>query len=151
MRDFDHSLPMLLLRAREAAMSRFRPHLLRHGITDQQWRILRVLMEHNGSDAKELARRTLILKPSLTGILDRMQRDGLVERRRNPDDGRRSGLFLTRRARAIYGRVAPRSELEYLRMQRRMAGGRWETLHESLRELIRVNETSRHKAGGEPA
>jgi DNA-binding MarR family transcriptional regulator len=74
-----------------------------------------------------------------------------VERRPDPDDGRRTGIFLTRKARGIYARVAPLSETEYVRMQRRMAGGRWETLHESLRELIRVNETSRHKAGGEPA
>ena len=40
-RPFDQSLPMMLMRAREGVMRRFRPHLRGHGLTDQQWRILR--------------------------------------------------------------------------------------------------------------
>ncbi|MDU2926702.1 MAG: homoprotocatechuate degradation operon regulator HpaR, partial [Bradyrhizobium sp.] len=43
MRDFSQSLPMALLRAREAVMRQFRPILRQHGLTEQQWRILRAL------------------------------------------------------------------------------------------------------------
>src|ERR1043166_1624554 len=43
MRDFGRSLPMSLLRAREAVMRQFRPSLRSHGLTEQQWRILRAL------------------------------------------------------------------------------------------------------------
>src|SRR5208283_3623306 len=43
MREFSRSLPMSLLRAREAVMRHFRPSLRRHGLTEQQWRILRAL------------------------------------------------------------------------------------------------------------
>jgi homoprotocatechuate degradation regulator HpaR len=111
----------------------------RHGVTEQQWRVLRVLVEHHGCDAKQLARRTLILKPSLTGILDRMERDGLVQRRRDPDDGRRSGLFLTRKARSLYDRLAPLNEKEYQRMQSRVGDQRWNALYGALQDLIAVN------------
>jgi len=43
MREFSRSLPMSLLRAREAVMRQFRPALRRHDLTEQQWRILRAL------------------------------------------------------------------------------------------------------------
>ncbi len=42
-RPFAHSLPMRLLRVREALMQNFRPHLLAHGMSEQQWRIVRAL------------------------------------------------------------------------------------------------------------
>ena len=45
MRTFSQSLPMALLRAREAVMRRFRPGLRCHGVTEQQWRVLRALAE----------------------------------------------------------------------------------------------------------
>ena len=45
MRSFGQSLPMELLKAREAAMARFRPMLRGHGLTEQQWRCLRVLWD----------------------------------------------------------------------------------------------------------
>lgn len=140
MREFEQSLPMLLLRAREAVMSRFRPLLAMHGLTEQQWRILRVLREQNGLEARQLASRTLLLQPSATGIVDRMERDGLVERRRDPDDRRKVTIWLTRKARRLYDRVAPLNEREYARMQARFETGEWERLYQALRHLIAVNE-----------
>ncbi|MDP7101742.1 MAG: hypothetical protein QF503_11390, partial [Rhodospirillales bacterium] len=55
LRDFSRSLPMALLRAREAVMERFRPSLRTHGLTDQQWRVLRALYDHGQKDLGELA------------------------------------------------------------------------------------------------
>ena len=43
MRPFSASLPMALLLARESTMRRFRPLLAEHGLTEQQWRVLRAL------------------------------------------------------------------------------------------------------------
>jgi hypothetical protein len=42
-RSFARSLPMALLKAREAVMVRFRPSLRAHGLTEQQWRVLRIM------------------------------------------------------------------------------------------------------------
>ena len=113
LREFEQSLPMLLLRAREAVMQHFRPLLAEHGLTEQQWRVIRALWEENGLEAKDLAARTLMLQPSMTGVLDRLERDGLVERRASPDDGRKVIVRLTRKARRAYGRVAPEAEKRY--------------------------------------
>lgn len=139
MRDIQHSLPMLLLRAREATMARFRPLLAEHGLTEQQWRVLRVLQEHNGIEARELAERTLMLRPSLTGVIDRLQRDGLVERRPHGEDRRRVRVTLTRKARRLYQRIAPRVEREYAHLQGQFSAARWTALHDALDHLVRLN------------
>ena len=55
MRRFDQSLPMALLAARESIMAFFRPHLNELGLTEQQWRIIRVLREHDELEFHELA------------------------------------------------------------------------------------------------
>ena len=61
------SLPIMLLRAREAVMARFRPMLHEIGVTEQQWRVLRVLDEGGELDVSTVAHRAAILPPSLTG------------------------------------------------------------------------------------
>ena len=52
---------MQLLKAREAAMSRFRPMLRKHGLTEQRWRVIRAIHEHGKIDASELAMRSFLL------------------------------------------------------------------------------------------
>ena len=66
MRDFSRSLPMSLLRAREAVMRHFRASLRQHGLTEQQWRILRALAAIDTIEVTELARAAFLLGPSLS-------------------------------------------------------------------------------------
>lgn len=143
MRDLDHSLPMLLLRAREATMGHFRPLLSDSGLTEQQWRVLRVLWERNGTEARDLAERAMMLRPSLTGVIDRLERDGLVERRSDGADGRKVRLWLTRKARRLYERLSPQLEKEYARMQARLSESGWNNLYAALEQLIQLNGRSR--------
>jgi len=93
------NLPRLLLQARESVMLHFRPDLRAYGLTDQQWRVLRVLGEQPGGkagvDTGQVAREAFILGPSLTGVLSRMERDGLIQRRRAPEDQRRTVVDAT--------------------------------------------------------
>ena len=56
--DDRRSLPIALLRAREAVMAYFRPHHRKGGITEQQWRVIRVLYLDGETDATTLARRS---------------------------------------------------------------------------------------------
>ena len=72
------SLPMSLLRAREAVMSHFRPMLDRHGVNEQQWRVIRVLAEAGQMDASEVAERANILAPSLTRMIKALSERGLI-------------------------------------------------------------------------
>jgi homoprotocatechuate degradation regulator HpaR len=93
------NLPRLLLQAREAVMAHTRPSLRAHGLSDQQWRVLRVLGEHAhepaGTETGRVAREAYLLGPSLTGVLMRMERDGLIERERCPQDARRTVVRAT--------------------------------------------------------
>ena len=81
MREFSRSLPMSLLRAREAVMRHFRPSLRNHGLTEQQWRILRALASIDAIEVTELAHVAFLLGPSLSRILRDLEARHLIERR----------------------------------------------------------------------
>ena len=63
--------------------------------------ILIPLYEEDGLRMGELARRALLSKQTMTTLVRRLERDGLVERRPDPDDARAALIFLTPRARAF--------------------------------------------------
>src|SRR5438045_8690772 len=81
MREFSRSLPMSLLRAREAVMRQFRPSLRDYGLTEQQWRILRALTSVDTIEVTELAQVAFLLGPSLSRILRDLEARDLIERR----------------------------------------------------------------------
>lgn len=59
-------------------------------VNEQKWRVLRVLQESGAQDQNSIAQQACLLLPSLTRILRTMESDGLVSRREDPDDRRRS-------------------------------------------------------------
>ena len=135
LRDFERSLPMELLRAREAAMSRFRPMLRDHGLTEQQWRVIRALAHYESMDASELARRSLLLAPSLTRILQHLETEKLVRRKSDASDQRRSVLALTPRGRKLFASVAPDSAALYEEIEATFGRERMALLYDLLREF----------------
>jgi homoprotocatechuate degradation regulator HpaR len=116
MRPFDQSLPMALLRAREAVMRGFRRLLREHGLNEQEWRIMRALMEADQLDIGELAEHVFILKPSATRTVKNLEARGVVVRSRPPSDQRRSLISLTAKGRTLFDELAPHSEQEYARI-----------------------------------
>lgn len=109
-RDTRRSLPMALLRAREAVMARFRPMLAENGINEQQWRVLRVLDEGGPLDATEVAERASILQPSLTRMMRTMSERDLIRRGRDDGDARRVILALAPEGAALIARVSPQGQ-----------------------------------------
>jgi homoprotocatechuate degradation regulator HpaR len=108
------NLPLALLHAREAAMAQFRPILKAHGLTDQQWRVIRVLSEAaQPLESGRVAEACQILAPSLTGILRRLGETGLVERAWSRADQRRQLVTLTPRGRALVDRMTPLIDRQY--------------------------------------
>lgn len=89
------SLPIALIRAREGVMSPIRDMLSETGITEQQWRVLRVLAEHGRLDTKTLADRASLLFPSLTRIAATLRDKGLITQTRDDVDRRRQFLEIT--------------------------------------------------------
>lgn len=113
MRKYEESLPLKLLKAREVTMSFFRPVLQEIPLTEQQWRIIRALAEHKELESKQLADLCCILSPSLTGIINRLEQQGYIKRRRSPGDQRRILISLTIKAKDMFKEVAPILEERY--------------------------------------
>jgi homoprotocatechuate degradation regulator HpaR len=97
MRDFSKSLPMSLLRAREAVMKQFRPSLRGHGLTEQQWRILRALAAVDAIEVTELAHVAFLLGPSLSRILRDLEARQLIDRRTAKADLRRGVVSISQK------------------------------------------------------
>ena len=135
LRDFQQSLPMELLKAREAAMSRFRPMLRQHGLTEQQWRVIRALAAYRKIDASQLARKSFLLAPSLTRILQFLERKKLVKRSSDANDQRRYVFVLTGRGRRLYDEVGPDSELLYSDIEQAFGENKLEALYGLLAEF----------------
>ena len=89
------SLPSALIRAREGVMAPIREMLSETGITEQQWRVLRVLSEHGLLDTTTLAERSSLLFPSLTRIAASMRDKGLITQTRDEIDRRRQLIEIT--------------------------------------------------------
>ncbi|TCS59054.1 homoprotocatechuate degradation operon regulator HpaR [Primorskyibacter sedentarius] len=89
------SLPIALIRAREAVMAPVRSMLAASGLTEQQWRVLRVLDECGPQDTTDVAERASLLLPSLSRILRTMSDKGLITRTQHSTDRRRQTLAIT--------------------------------------------------------
>ncbi|MCY4341254.1 MAG: homoprotocatechuate degradation operon regulator HpaR [Gammaproteobacteria bacterium] len=135
LRDFRHSLPMELLKAREAAMARFRPLLKAWGFTEQQWRVIRALADSEPMDARQLASRSLLLAPSLTRILRHLENEGMVRRSVDGSDQRRQIVSLTDSGRQRFEAAAPDSEAAYARIESDFGRERLERLYRLLAEF----------------
>lgn len=136
MREFDRSLPMALLRAREAVMKKFTPALREHGLSAQQWRVIRALVEEDALDASELAERCALLMPSLSRILQNLDRRGLILRQVDASDQRRTLISITPAGRELFQALSPVNEARYAYITRRFGYGKLELLYELLDELV---------------
>lgn len=136
LRSFDRSLPMALLKAREAVMKKFQPALKEQELTAQQWRVIRALESEDGLDLSELAERCYLLMPSLSRIIRALESRDLVQRQSVATDQRRSAIFLTPSGRDLYTLISPKSAERYEFITEKFGPGKLELLYELLDELI---------------
>jgi homoprotocatechuate degradation regulator HpaR len=134
------NLPRLLLQAREAVMAHTRPSLREHALSDQQWRVLRVLGEHAhesaGIETGRVAREASLLGPSLTGVLSRMERDGLIARERCAQDARRTVVRATAQGLAKVQALSETIEAHYQWMEQQLGKDKLTQLYALLDEVI---------------
>jgi homoprotocatechuate degradation regulator HpaR len=135
MREFSRSLPMSLLRAREAVMRHFRLSLRSHGLTEQQWRILRALASIEQIEVTELARVAFLLGPSLSRILRDLDARQLIERRVAKADLRRGVVSISPKGLKLMEAVAPSSEAIYAAITRRYGARKLAELQAMLHAL----------------
>lgn len=117
LRRTDRSLPIALLRAREAVMVPVREMLARSRISEQKWRVLRVLDESGPIEQTVIAERACLLLPSLTRIVRAMEADGLLVRAQDDRDRRKSMVSITDRGRRLIAEHAAESNEIFARLE----------------------------------
>ena len=135
MRTFERALPMMMYRVLDAVMPEFRAIFARFELTEPQWRVLRALWDDDGQTVSALSGLTLIDAPVLVGVIDRLERDGLVTRRRSQTDRRRVHVHLTPRGRRLEQEVRPLVDEAYARLDATLSPEEWRLLYATLDKL----------------
>ena len=77
-------------------------------ITPQQWTVIAALADEEGAvTLVALARRLMVTKQNMTGMIARLEQLGLADRSEDPNDLRSSRVTLTRRGRALVDKLRP--------------------------------------------
>src|ERR1700755_637439 len=114
------NIPLLLMQARERVISYFRPILNAHGITEPQWRIVRVLLDVPALEPRQIGELCTISSPSMAGVLERMEQAGYITRRRVEHDQRRVLVSLTPKSRELADSMAPDIDATYRRIEEKL-------------------------------
>ena len=93
----EDSLGYLVNRAARAFANRLGSELRPFEVGTGQWAVLMHLWGSDSMTQAQLARRVAIEQPTMVRTIDRMERDGLVTRTPDPNDGRASRIALTER------------------------------------------------------
>lgn len=141
------SLPIALLRARERVMGPIRAMLLDAGITEQQWRVLRVLEESGPLEPTRIADRACLLLPSLTRILQKLEEKQLIRRRRDTFDRRKQVVSITSSGRRVIDDNRETSTALMQQVRDQMGVQRFEALLDLLNELDNPPEPADHTSG----
>ena len=116
-KELSHSLPMMLYKALDTIMPKFRIIFKEFGITEPQARILRILWQYKTIALNEVSALSLITPPSLVGVVDRMELNGLVERSNSSTDRRKTILKLTEKGENLESKILPRVERVYEKIE----------------------------------
>ncbi len=134
----DRSLPIALLRARERVMGPIRALLSDANLTEQQWRVLRVVQESGPTDPTQISEQACLLLPSLTRILQKLEEKQLICRSRDQVDRRRQVVTITPAGEKIIDDNIDASLELVERTRQKMGEDRFEALLDLLNDLDRI-------------
>lgn len=130
------SLPLLLLQTREAVMSHFRPLLREHGVSEQQWRVIRALQDGGPMEMGRLANICSLHGPSLTGMLTRMDQANFVTRSRFEGDQRKWIVALTPKAETLFESMRSGMQQQYALIEHKLGREDLTALYATLDAVI---------------
>ena len=111
MADAERDLVSGVIQLANLLMRRLAPIFERANVTPQQWAILVTLAESEAAlTLAGLARKLMVTKQNMTGMIARLEQLGLAERQDDPKDLRSSRVSLTRRGRALVDKLRPAYE-----------------------------------------
>lgn len=131
-----------LSRLHNVVSRQLQQHLERFNLTSSQYHVLRHLGEQGVLKSGNLATLLDVTPGNLTGILDRLEAAGLIQRERDPQDRRGWQLSLTPEGQKLYRKAVPSTRTQVQEMFAGLAPQEIATLHDlasrllsSLREL----------------
>ena len=137
---FTDSLPMLLSRALDKVMPNYRSLFQAYDLTNQQWRVLRALWEQKHLTSTEISQITILPTPSLVGILDRLEKKGLIGRLRSVEDRRHVHIIPTQAGRDLQEQILPKVENIHDDFMQRVTAEEWDELNRILNKLADPTE-----------
>ena len=139
---FDRSLPMILNRALDAIMPPYRDLCSRYDLTEQQWRVLRVVWSSDKYKSVDLASHTLLATASLVGILDRLEKKGLVSRVRSTTDRRAVYIVATAKSRKLEKEVSPQVTAIHEHLRSSVSAEEWQLMESILTRISAASASS---------
>jgi len=143
MHPLESALPMILNRTLDGVMPPYRALFKRFDITEQQWRVLRVLWSSERESSAELAAQTLIPAPSLVGVIDRLEKKGLVSRFRSLEDRRMVYVSATDIGRRLERLVSPEVDALHSAVKDVLSPAEWDAM---VKTLDKINTAMRDDA-----
>jgi DNA-binding MarR family transcriptional regulator len=113
-----------------------------HGITGPQLMILKVLSVLNGSSVGELTREVHLSQATVTGILDRLEKRGLVERQRSDVDKRKVNVSLTDAGKNILADAPPLLQEKFMSEFAKLEDWEQTQILSSLQRIVSMMEAS---------
>ena len=135
----NRSLPIALLRARERVMGPIRTLLSDVDLTEQQWRVLRVVQESGAIDPTQIAEQACLLLPSLTRILQKLEDKKMISRARDQLDRRKQVITITPSGEAVIADNLDASLALVASTRAKMGEDRYEALLDLLNELDQID------------
>jgi len=108
-------------------------------VTEQQWRVLRVLEEAGPMEPTRIAEEACLLLPSLTRILQKLQEKNLIERQRDELDRRRQIISIGDAGRDLIEANLANSIALMDQVRNQMGSKKYEALLDLLNDLNRVS------------
>ncbi len=93
--DIEKSMGFLLAKAYQRACALFKEEFDRYDLTPQQFGVLAFLWIQDGLSQAELSARSQIDRTTIGGIVDRLEKEGMVQRADDPDDRRAFKVMLS--------------------------------------------------------
>lgn len=136
----DRSLAVACTRGREAVVSRFRKLLQAEDLSEQQWRVLRILHDFGRLNSVQIADQSCIHKTSISRIVRTLEQRGIVERSPHETDSRISYVALTAEGQAMMDRLIVSSTTIHEKIADDFGHENYLRLLELLKRLARLNE-----------
>lgn len=135
--DIEKSIGFLLAKAYQRACAIFKEEFSDYDLTPQQFGLLAFLWQKDGLSQTVLSERSQIDRTTMGGLIDRLEKEGLVERRPHPEDRRAYSICLTQTGKSLEAELSPLAEKAAERIFGKLSDADRDTLQKLLEKLRR--------------